>query len=154
MNCYKQNVSFMIFYDSLITFLLFFLLKIVQPKPYNQNIQIMYNLFYVLSWDPVETLSKRQLAHKGIFILSSVNICIIVYHKNKCWPIWTISLLPFWALNMSVALLSMEGQKALEFQEKYLNLCSEDEQRSCGFETTWGWVINDIIYIFLGELSI
>ncbi len=41
-----------------------------------------------------------------------------------------MSLLPFWALNMSVALLSMEGQKAFEIHQKYLNLCSEDEIRS------------------------
>ncbi len=39
-------------------------------------------------------------------------------------------LLPFWALNVSVALLSMEGQKALRFHQKYLHLCSEDERRS------------------------
>ncbi len=34
--------------------------------------------------------------------------------------------------NISVALLSMEDQKALGFHQKYLNLCSEDEQRSYG----------------------
>ncbi len=49
---------------------------------------------------------------------------------------------------ISVALLSMQGQKALGFHQKYLNLCSEDERRSCGFGTTWGWVINDRIFIF------
>ncbi len=30
----------------------------------------------------------------------------------------------------------MEGQKALGFHQKYLNLCSKDEQRSYRFETT------------------
>ncbi len=39
-----------------------------------------------------------------------------------------MSLLPFWALNVSVVLLSMQGQKALRLHPKYLNLCSEDEQ--------------------------
>ncbi len=39
--------------------------------------------------------------------------------------------------NISVALLSIQGQKALEFHQKYPNLCSEDE-RSYGFETTSG----------------
>ncbi len=58
-------------------------------------------------------------------------------------------LLPFWALNVSVALLSMQGQKALRFHQKYLNLCSEDEQRSYRFGTTWRWVINDRIFIFV-----
>ncbi len=38
--------------------------------------------------------------------------------------------------NISVVLLSMEGQRALRFHQKYLNLCSEDEQRSYRFETT------------------
>ncbi len=32
-------------------------------------------------------------------------------------------------------LLSMEGQRALGFHQKYLNLCSEDERRSYGFGT-------------------
>ncbi len=59
-----------------------------------------------------------------------------------------MSLLPFCILNVSVALLSMEGQKALGFHQKYLNLCFKDEQRSYWFGTTWGWVINDIIVIF------
>ncbi len=52
------------------------------------------------------------------------------------WTILTMSLLPFWALNMSVVLVSMEVQKALGFNQKYLNLCSEDERRSYWFETT------------------
>ncbi len=29
--------------------------------------------------------------------------------------------------NISVALLSMQGQKALRFNQTYFNLCSEDE---------------------------
>ncbi len=53
----------------------------------------------------------------------------------------------------SAVSLSMEGQRALTFHHKYLNLCSEDEQRSYGFGTTWGWVVTDIILIF-GELSL
>ncbi len=45
------------------------------------------------------------------------------------------------------ALLFMQGQKALGFHQKYLNLCSKDEWRSYGFGTTRGWVINDISFI-------
>ncbi len=41
----------------------------------------------------------------------------------------------FVSLNVVDALLSLEGQKALGFHQKYLNLCSEDEQRSFGFGT-------------------
>ncbi len=59
-----------------------------------------------------------------------------------------MSLLCFWALNMSVALVSMEGQKALGFHQIFLNLCSEDEWRSYGFGTIWDWVINDRKLIF------
>ncbi len=57
-------------------------------------------------------------------------------------------LLPFWALNVVVPLLSMQGQKALGFHQKYLNLCSKDTGRAYRFGTTWGWVINDRILIF------
>ncbi len=38
-------------------------------------------------------------------------------------------LQPFWALNVSVVLLSMQGQKALGFDQEYLNLSSEDEDK-------------------------
>ncbi len=51
-------------------------------------------------------------------------------------------------LNVVVALLLVQGQKALGFHQKYLNLCSEYERRSYRFGTTWGWVINDRIVIF------
>ncbi len=42
------------------------------------------------------------------------------------WTIIIMSLLPLQALNVSVGLLSMQGQKA-GFHQKYLYLCSEDE---------------------------
>ncbi len=45
-------------------------------------------------------------------------------------------LTTFLGQNVLVVLLSMESQKALGFHQKYLNLCSEDEWRSYGFETT------------------
>ncbi len=38
--------------------------------------------------------------------------------------------------NISVVLLSIQGQRALKFHQKYLNLCSEDERRSYGFGMT------------------
>ncbi len=72
-------------------------------------------------------------------------------HESTDFTILAMFLLPFWALTVVFALLPMKGQKALRFHLKYLHLCSEDEQRSCGFETTWGWVINDrILFSFLG----
>ncbi len=45
------------------------------------------------------------------------------------------------------------SQKALGYHQKYLHLCSEDERRSNRFGTTWGWVINDNIFIW-GELTL
>ncbi len=59
-----------------------------------------------------------------------------------------MSLLCFWDLIVIVSLLSIEGQRALRSHQTYLNLCSEDERRSYRFGSTWGWVINDRIFIF------
>ncbi len=56
-----------------------------------------------------------------------------------------ISLLRFCTLTAVVVLLSMQGQEPLGFHQKYLNLLSEDERRSYGFETTQGLIINDRI---------
>ncbi len=47
-------------------------------------------------------------------------------------------LLPFWALNVIVALLFFQDQKALGFNQKYLNLCSEDEDDLMGLERQEG----------------
>ncbi len=80
-------------------------------------------------------------------------MCMLLHATTDVtWTILMMSLLPFWALIVSVALLSMEGQKALGFHKKYLNLCSEDE-RSYGVGTKLGWVINNRIFI-LGEQSL
>ncbi len=46
----------------------------------------------------------------------------------------------------------MQGQKALGFHQKYLNLCSEDERMSYVFATTWGWERQE--FSLLGELSL
>ncbi len=70
----------------------------------------------------------------------------MLFQIRKTFVHLRMFLLPFWALNVSVALLSIQGQKALGFHQKYLNLCSEDEQRSYRFGATWGWVINDRIF--------
>ncbi len=71
--------------------------------------------------------------------------------SDVTWTILSMYLVPFWALNLVVLLLSV-GQKALRLHQKYLNLCSEDERRFYRFGTTWAWVINDK-KIFWGELS-
>ncbi len=56
-------------------------------------------------------------------------------------------LLRFCALIVLIPLLSMGGSESSQNASKYLHLCSEDERRSYRFETTWGWVINDKMYI-------
>ncbi len=48
----------------------------------------------------------------------------------------------------------MQGQKALIFHQKYLNLCSKNEWRSCRFGMERRWVINDRMFIFGGAISL
>ncbi len=50
--------------------------------------------------------------------------------KIKMYFHYIIVLSPFLGLIIVVPLLSMEGQKALEFHKKYLNWCSEVERKS------------------------
>ncbi len=84
--------------------------------------------------------SERQLLHASWYSCERAAKSILFIYT-----ILLMSLLPFWALNVSVAVLSMQGQKAPGFHQKYLNLCFK-----YGFGTTRGWVINDRISIFLG----
>ncbi len=53
----------------------------------------------------------------------------------------------FLGLERVICIAVYANQKALEFHQNYLNLCSEYEQRSFVFGTTWGWVINYRIFI-------
>ncbi len=54
-------------------------------------------------------------------------------------------------VNVVVALLSMQSQKALGFHQKYLNLCSEDELRPWVCLHEGEWLMTK--FTFLGELS-
>jgi len=49
-----------------------------------------------------------------------------------------MSLFTFWTrtVGYTVYTFSIEGQKALRLNLKYLKLCPEDEQRSYGYGTT------------------
>ncbi len=40
------------------------------------------------------------------------------------------------------------SESSLKFHQNYLNLSSKDDWRSYGLGTTWGWVINDRLFIF------
>ncbi len=109
-------------------------------------------LYSTISSFPCKSSTRVHENTTAMFSLRTKSI--LVASQNYCWTTdvtWTIltmSLLPFWALNVVVTLLSMKGQKVLGFYQKYLNLCSEDERKSYGFITTWGRVINDRIFIF------
>ncbi len=52
-------------------------------------------------------------------------------------------LLPVWALNVSVVLLSMQGQKALGFIKNILICVPKINEGLTGFWTTCRWVINN-----------
>ncbi len=64
------------------------------------------------------------------------------YHAYVCitveplitWTILMMSLLPFWALNVAVTLLSMQGQKALGFHKKILSGVSKMNEGLTGLE--------------------
>ncbi len=125
--------------------------------------KLLYLIYYMPSFVSLKGLfaQKWKFCRRREELLNKVVVFVFFLSKkysrsfinyswttDVTWTILTMSLLPFWVLNVSVALLSMEGQKALRFHQKYLNLCSEDEQRSYGFGTTWEWVINNRIFIF------
>ncbi len=113
----------------------------------------------VLLWTCIEDWHGREeiveWSHYFCFLFaqkysrSFIKLCL----NHWCHRLFH-SLLPFWALNVVVVLLSMEGQKTLGFYQKYLNLCSEGERRSYGFGTTWGWVINDWVFIFVWTMPL
>ncbi len=69
-------------------------------------------------------------------LLNKVLIFVFLFVK---WTILMMALLPFWALNVSVALRSMQSQKALRLHWKYINLYYEDKGRSYGFGTNNEW---------------
>ncbi len=99
--------------------------------------QHTYASWYTCECTEETDTEKKNCWIKPLFLFSFVHKKILLSH----W--WhTMSVLPFWALNVVVALLSMEGQKAIEFHQKYLNLCSKGKRKS------YGLVINDRIVIF------
>ncbi len=93
------------------------------------------------------------------------NVISVIYalstERKQRWLRWSpdvtltilqMSLQCFCALIVVVFLLSMEGHRELRFNQKYLHLCFEDERRSYGFGTTWGWAMTE--FSFLGELTL
>ncbi len=56
---------------------------------------------------------------------------VLRLNHDVTWSILIMSLQPFWALNMSVALLSMESS---QISPKYLNLCLKKKEGLTGLE--------------------
>ncbi len=104
---------------------------------------------------PVKTdMEEKKLLNKVIIFI------LIAYKKYSCSYIilrlnhwchmdyFNDVLTTFLGLERGTFnVLSMEGQKALGFHQKYLNLWSEDDRGSYWFGTTWG-SINDSDFIF------
>ncbi len=69
---------------------------------------------------------------------------LVILRLNVTWIIFPISFLDVDRVNYIAV---HGGSESSQNASKNLNLCSEDERRSYGFGMTWGWVINDIIFI-------
>ncbi len=114
-------------------------------------------------WDTLQNGGRRWIGEKNCWI-NRVIIVFFAYKKysrsfvklrlNVTWTSLLMSLLCFCVLIVVVSFLSMDGQRALRFHQKYLNLCSEDERWSYRFGKSWGWVINDRIVIWGGTIPL
>ncbi len=63
-------------------------------------------------------MEEKKLLNKVFFLIIIIIYTFFIYFlltTDVTWTILIMSLLPFWALNVVVALLSMQGQKALRF---------------------------------------
>ncbi len=69
-------------------------------------------------------LFRVSLRHHSREMYSLSFITLWLSH-DVTWTNLIMSLLHFYAINILVMLLSMQGQKALKFHQKYLNLCSK-----------------------------
>ncbi len=100
-----------------------------------------------------ETVEKKMwnkiiifvfFAQKVFLWLRKITVDRLMSHGLLCRSSWYFS--GPWSCKDPCCL--WEGQRALRYHKKYLNLCSEDERRFYRFGTTSGWVINDRIFIF------
>ena len=82
-----------------------------------------------LTTDPEE---KKMMNKVVIFVIFGANNG----PSDVTWTTLMMFLLPFWTWTVYRRWSSMEGQKALGLNLKYLKLCSEDERRSYGFGMT------------------
>ncbi len=71
----------------------------------------------ILSWMCVKDWHGREEIHFPCTQKLFLQLYKIIVEPST-WTILTMSLLSFWALNVVVAVLSMQGQKALGFDQK------------------------------------
>ncbi len=76
-------------------------------------------------YEATRILFVRKKIAKHACVVNACWSLTFAHKKYSPWTILTMSLLTFWALNVFVTLLSMQGQKALWFYQKCLNLCSD-----------------------------
>ncbi len=102
-------------------------------------------LRHVLSWTKMWNKFVIFVSLWKLFLwLHKITVDRLMSHGLLCRSSWYFS--GPWSCKDPCCL--WEGQRALRYHQKYLNLCSKDERRSNGFGTTSGWVINDRIFIF------
>ncbi len=110
------------------------------------------------SWFSCEHTTKNDTEEKTL--LNKVVIFVFFAHKKYSRSFITLRLYhwchmdyfndvltTFLGLQRVSFLAVYGGSESSRFLQKYLNLCSEDEWKSYRFGTTWGWVINDWIFI-------
>ncbi len=100
-----------------------------------------------MGWGGEELLNKVVIfvffAHKSILLASMYG-----WTTDVTWTIFPMSLLRFWTWEHFSCVAVYGGSESSWILSKISYLCSEDERRSYRFGTTWGWVINDRIFIF------
>ncbi len=111
----------------------------------------MHMLWYCRERASKSNTEENNLLNKVIIFvyLHTKSILVALYSRTTdvTWTILTMSLLRFWVLNVSVALLSMQVRKLSDFIKNIL-MHSEDEQMSYRCGTTWWWVNKERIFIF------
>ncbi len=92
-------------------------------------------------------------------LLNKIIIFVFFVHKNYSRTFIKLQLNPWCHMDYlndvlatflslkCVSSVAVYGSESSRIHQKYLNLCSEDEQRSYKFGTTWGWVIHDRTFI-------
>jgi len=75
-------------------------------------------------------------------IIKVVHVTSLGLHQNTFWS--KINKNYNFIQHCTLFRFCCQGQNALGLNLKYLKLSSEDERRSYGLGTTWGWVVNDI----------